>query len=267
MAEIFLSILEYEANLEKNIPIIKSLLNTGLKYIHVDIMEKPFIPERNAFPFEKIEFLYKNLEGIANFDFHIMSANPDKLINQIKELIPLNKRKNHYITLHREAYRNQYGDYASKEYDLLNVSNRSVVWKFVNETTGCTLAKRLHDIKTAGFSTGIALEPNTSLENLTENILKETDMILLMSVISGKGGQEYIKSTDIKIKNTKSSYINISDSKTNSKRKLAVDGGINPITIKYVHDLKVDYIIVGSAITKNEDPIGITKKFITYSKK
>ena len=61
-SEIFLSILEYESDLSKNISIIKSLINTGIKYLHIDIMEKPFIPDRDAFDFEKIEYIYKSFE-------------------------------------------------------------------------------------------------------------------------------------------------------------------------------------------------------------
>ena len=255
MAEILPSLLEYEENLNEHIATIKEMAKLGIKYFHIDIMEKPFIEDRNAFSIDKIRFLYNNLKDDVNFDFHIMSENPDLMIKHLTEMIPSQMRNRHYITIHREAYRSGLSSYSSKEIDLLSVDDKKIA--DLNKSIGKRISEKLLEIKKSGFMSGIALEPTSSLENLTDEIIKNSDMILLMSVISGKGGQKYIDSVTEKISIARKIYKN---------HKIAVDGGINLKTIDYPLGAGADYIIVGSAITKNANPIDAAKEFMAVAK-
>ena len=92
---------------------------------------------------------------------------------------------------------------------------------------------------------GIALNPYTD-ENCLLPILDYLDYILIMSVVPGKGGQSFIKSTLNKMENivqmTKGRNITI-----------GVDGGVNLDTISKVYDTGIDITIVGSALFKSDN--------------
>ena len=99
----------------------------------------------------------------------------------------------------------------------------------------------LADIKTKGFNTGVAINPDTSV-----NVLKDisADLYLIMSVVPGKQGQVFIETTPQKIADLKALL---------PHAIIEVDGGINETNIKTVADAGADLICVGSALVKAED--------------
>jgi len=105
-------------------------------------------------------------------------------------------------------------------------------------------------IRESGRKSGIALNPATPLEMLTKPVLRASDLILIMSVNPGYGGQNYIDSTTEKIKTLRS----IID-EHRYKIEIAVDGGIFRENIKEVADAGADMLIAGSAIFSAKDPI------------
>lgn len=98
-------------------------------------------------------------------------------------------------------------------------------------------------IKSYGIKCGLAINPNTDI-NLLENYLDKIDMILVMSVEPGKGGQSFIEETTKKISDIKSMI---------KKRKILinVDGGINDKTISKVAD--TDIVVSGSYVINSDD--------------
>jgi ribulose-phosphate 3-epimerase len=97
-------------------------------------------------------------------------------------------------------------------------------------------------IKSFGVKAAVALNPGTPLSSI-EEILPELDMVLIMSVNPGFGGQSYIESMTDKIKNLKAMI----DDK-GLKCEIQVDGGIKIDNVKKVVDAGAGIIVAGSAI-------------------
>ena len=102
----------------------------------------------------------------------------------------------------------------------------------------------LYKIKSYGYKCGISIKPNTDINKLSP-FIEDVDLILLMTVEPGLGGQPYITSSSERLKELKKIV--------NDDIKLEVDGGINNITIKEVPE--ADIVVVGSYITTSNDPI------------
>jgi len=107
--------------------------------------------------------------------------------------------------------------------------------------------RTLQLIKAHGCQTGLAFNPATPIDYL-EYVLDKLDLILVMSVNPGFGGQQFIPAALEKIKEIRK----IIDESGYSIR-LAVDGGINKDTIKFVKDAGVDTFVAGSAIFHTND--------------
>ena len=109
------------------------------------------------------------------------------------------------------------------------------------------LHRSLQKIKSFGMKAGIALNPHTPISNLTD-IIMEIDLVCLMSVNPGFGGQKFIESVLPKITDMRK----IIDECPKEVR-LEVDGGINPQNIKTVCDAGADTFVLGSAIFNTDD--------------
>lgn len=138
-------------------------------------------------------------------DVHLMVKNPSKLI---EKYITLNTE---YITLHVEL-----GD------KILDYYNQ---------------------IKSYGIKCGLAINPDTDIESI-KDYLDYIDLILVMSVTPGAGGQSFMEETTNRI-------LKIKDMIKKKKILISVDGGINSDTVKKVDG--VDIVVSGSFVIKSED--------------
>jgi len=109
------------------------------------------------------------------------------------------------------------------------------------------VVETINIIKQCGCKVGIAINPDTSLSVL-QDIIGEIDLILLMSVYPGFGGQEFIEDTIEKISEAKK-LIDQQDHQI----FLEVDGGINNETISRVSEAGADVFVAGSAIFGSSD--------------
>lgn len=138
------------------------------------------------------------------FDVHLMIKNPDRYIESFAAAGA------DYITVHVEA------------------------------------ASHLHHtvelIKKAGKKAGVSLNPATPLSQI-EEILPDIDLLLIMSVNPGFGGQQFIKSSLAKIKRASAMV-----SKLSQKPMLEVDGGINLSNIAAIAQAGADVLVAGAAI-------------------
>ena len=141
-------------------------------------------------------------------DVHLMVENPLLYIENIKDLTNIE-----YITIHLE----------------INKDIKEILTK----------------LKSYGFKTGISIKPNTNLELLLP-YLEYIDLLLVMTVEPGLGGQPFILSSSNRLKEIKKLI-------QNYNIKLEVDGGINNHTIKEVE--LADIAVVGSYITSSNNPI------------
>ena len=160
--------------------------------------------------------IIKGIRGFSNlpFDVHLMIENPEHYVDAYVEAGA------NFITVHPEA----------------TPHIHSVLQK----------------IHKAGVKTGIALNPGTPIEAL-ENVIDIIDLILVMTVNPGFGGQSFLSSQLPKISKIRT----IIDDGGHSI-DLSVDGGINPITAKLAIDAGADILVAGTSIFKAGDE--------TYSK-
>ena len=102
-------------------------------------------------------------------------------------------------------------------------------------------------IKDLGCQAGIAINPEEEV-TVAEQYLEDIDLVLLMSVNPGFGGQKFIDTVIEKI-----SYVRKLIDKTSNKVRLEVDGGINPENISVVSEAGADTFVLGSAIFNTDD--------------
>lgn len=107
----------------------------------------------------------------------------------------------------------------------------------------------INQIKSKNVKVGISILPSTN-EDILNYILEKIDLVLVMTVNPGFGGQEFISSQIQKIKNIRQMISSI-----NKDIILSVDGGINDITAKLVYDAGADMVISGSYIFSDPDKV------------
>ena len=114
----------------------------------------------------------------------------------------------------------------------------------------CThLHRTLQEIKRLGVSTGVALNPHTPIELLTE-VLEEVDLVCVMSVNPGFGGQKFIEHTYAKVANLKNLIL-----KKGCKTQIEVDGGVSEKNSKRLVEAGADILVAGSFVFNAADPI------------
>lgn len=99
-------------------------------------------------------------------------------------------------------------------------------------------------IRSFGKKVGVSLNPSTPVSSL-EHVLPELDLVLLMSVNPGFGGQSFLEFTFDKIKTLR----HMIDSK-NLKTVIQIDGGVTPYNSKELHQAGADILVAGSAVFK-----------------
>jgi len=143
-------------------------------------------------------------------DVHLMIVNPDALIGSFV------KAGASIITVHYEA---------------------------------CThLHRTVLHIKKLGVKASVCLNPHTPVAAL-EDVINELDMVLLMSVNPGFGGQVFIENTYKKVRQLKSLV-----EKSNPDCLIEVDGGVNYETGKRLFDVGADVLVAGSFVFKSNNP-------------
>jgi ribulose-phosphate 3-epimerase len=113
----------------------------------------------------------------------------------------------------------------------------------------CThLHRTVQSIRAAGMSPAVTLNPATPI-CLLEEIITEVDMVLLMSVNPGFGGQSFIESTVDKTRRLKALI-----EATGSKAEIEIDGGVNLETGRRLVDAGADILVAGSFVFNAPDP-------------
>ena len=143
-------------------------------------------------------------------DVHLMIVNPDQYISTFKNIGA------DILTVHYEA---------------------------------CShLHRTLQAIKAEGMKAGVALNPHTPI-HLLEDIIHDIDLVCIMSVNPGFGGQSFIEHTYKKVKELKS-LINKKETST----LIEIDGGVNINNAKPLLDAGADVLVAGSFVFKSENP-------------
>lgn len=113
----------------------------------------------------------------------------------------------------------------------------------------CThLHRSLQAIKAEGMKAGVAINPHTSV-TLLEDTIQDIDLVCMMSVNPGFGGQSFIENTYKKVSDLK----NIIE-KRNAATLIEIDGGVNAGNAKKLADAGADVFVAGSFVFKSENP-------------
>ena len=151
-----------------------------------------------------------NKHAKKTMDVHLMIVDPDRYINDFKKVGA------DILTVHYEA---------------------------------CThLHRTVQAIKAAGMKAGVSLNPHTPIAVL-EDIITELDLVLIMSVNPGFGGQSFIENTYKKVSQLKH-LIEF----TNSECIIEVDGGVTDQNIEALSEAGADAFVAGSFVFKSENP-------------
>ncbi|MDP3353636.1 MAG: ribulose-phosphate 3-epimerase [Flavobacteriaceae bacterium] len=146
-------------------------------------------------------------------DVHLMIVNPDRYISDFKKVGA------DILTVHYEA---------------------------------CThLHRTIQAIKAEGMKAGVSLNPHTPVSVL-EYVINDLDLVLIMSVNPGFGGQSFIESTYKKVEQLKKLIID-----NNSNALIEVDGGITDINIQLLSKFGADVFVAGNFVFSNENPTKI----------
>jgi ribulose-phosphate 3-epimerase len=126
----------------------------------------------------------------------------------------------------------------------------------------CThLHRTIQQIKQTGAKAGVAINPHTPVDVL-QDVITDLDMVLVMSVNPGFGGQSFIENTYNKIKKTKSLILS-----TGSNAIIEVDGGVGLNNIEKLVECGADVLVAGNAVFKSENPQDTILQLKTLNKK
>ncbi len=114
----------------------------------------------------------------------------------------------------------------------------------------CThLHRNLQQIRLLGMRTGVALNPHTPV-NLLADILQDIDLVCLMSVNPGFGGQQFIPQTFEKIRQLKKMI-----TERNLHTLIEIDGGVTLNNAKAIMEAGADVLVAGNTVFRSEDPM------------
>ena len=185
----------------------KEAVDAGLNWMHLDIMDGNFVPNLTFGP-PVIKSLRKALGDEVTFDAHLMINNAEDCFQDY-----IDAGCNH-ISVHAEA------------------------------TTH--LHRLITAIRAGGASAGVVLNPSTPLTQILE-VLPELDLVLIMSVNPGFGGQSFIPTVENKIRRLKQT---IDEQVKNGGRDVTIqiDGGVKSFNIKEIQSWGVTNAVVGSGL-------------------
>lgn len=168
-----------------------------------------------------ISFGFPVIEKIARIakkplDIHLMIVDPDRYLERFK------KAGAYMISVHYEA---------------------------------CThLHRTLHAIQDLGVKAGVVLNPHTAV-CLLEDIIKDVDMVLIMSVNPGFGGQKFIENSIHKIEQLRSLI-----RETDSQALIEVDGGVDLGNAVQLLNAGTDILVAGNTIFSSKNPTGTIRE-------
>lgn len=111
------------------------------------------------------------------------------------------------------------------------------------------LDRTLHAIRDAGMKCGVVLNPHTAV-SLLEDSVQICDIVLLMSVNPGFGGQQFIENTFLKVRQLRELC-----NRKNPHCLIEVDGGVNEHNAPMLYEAGADVLVAGNAVFKSADPM------------
>jgi ribulose-phosphate 3-epimerase len=188
---------------------VENVLEAGADWVHVDVMDGRFVPNITIGPLV-VDALRKKLPD-ALLDCHLMIVEPEQRVE----------------------------DFAKAGADIISIHCEAASTIHLHRT--------INQIKQAGCAAGVVLNPGTPLSTI-EYVLEEVDLILVMSVNPGFGGQSFIESQVQKIKDIKAMC-----AAKGVDPWIEIDGGVGPANAWKVVEAGCNAIVAGSAVFNAPD--------------
>tara|TARA_B100000287_G_scaffold414239_1_gene446605 strand:- start:5686 stop:6366 length:681 start_codon:yes stop_codon:yes gene_type:complete len=196
--------------------LVDQAIDAGINWIHLDIMDGNWVVNKTiTFGPAVINSIRKRVGDEITLDCHLMITNAEDTWEQFANAgVDL-------IIVHIEAVDNM---------DLL-----------------------IQKITNAGKKCGIVFNPDTSVDEVLK-YLDKIDLVLVMSVVPGKGGQSFMPEVENKIRTLREN-IDIQKEETGKDVKIMIDGGIKAHNISLVKEWGVDISVVGSGLINEKGTI------------
>ncbi len=139
---------------------------------------------------------------------------------------------------------------------IKDFKNAGATWLSVQYEACTHLHRTVDSIKSEGMKAGVVLNPHTPVSAL-EDIITYVDMVLLMTVFAGYGGQQFIEESYERIAHLKSMVIEL-----NPDCLIQVDGGVGAANAGKLFECGVDVLVAGSSVFKAEDPRAVIHQLL-----
>ncbi|PBL01240.1 ribulose-5-phosphate 3-epimerase, partial [Armillaria gallica] len=186
----------------------KRMIKGGAEWLHMDVMDGHFVPNITMGA-PILSCVSKGVPGIF-MDCHMMVAEPEKWVNDIADA-------------------------------------GGALYCFHLEATTDPLSL-IRSIRGRNMKTGVAISPDTPSTAITDEIANAADMLLVMTVYPGRGGQKFLDRCVPKVAELRARF---------PEKDIEVDGGVGPSTIGVCAHAGSNVIVAGTAIFGASDPEGV----------